>query len=427
MESRNASEYITTVGDVRVYVGSADLEATAASDEQLRDSITSFTSGLDLDESSPALAEEFGASASPEPSPHGATTKAEPPKPITLHTAAGDVVRNLWYRRPHSNETQHVVDADTWKYGLDVYLPSGPTASEPKPLVIHIHGGGWVRGDRSHVFYGAPGLSSAYAKMGFVAVAPSYRLGEFPHFLTDAASAIAWCIEHLQATLRSVGSPIDSTLCDPLRNGIILSGHSAGAHIVSTLTTSLQSLSCLDLDAGAKHLRQLLPRVLRGVVLVSGIYTLKNPFSSHPKNWRKCVFESMYMRKAFLPFGADLDALSPAFQLASLLDEGSELRKEIAGATGAVPAEAPNDGSAPTSCPLILAVPVVILSASMDLGLEFDSARFEQILGAAASALNLPKRVNRVVVPSTNHASICQKPKAHTALASAVSWLLAAE
>jgi acetyl esterase/lipase len=73
---------------------------------------------------------------------------------------------------------------------LDVYMPENAEQRENKgeevlPVVIHIHGGGWVRGDRKDVFRGAPSFGIAYAQMGCVAVCVSYRLSDAPHTLDD--------------------------------------------------------------------------------------------------------------------------------------------------------------------------------------------------------------------------------------------------
>ena len=45
------------------------------------------------------------------------------------------------------------------KHKLDIYLPLGAGESlHNLPLVIHFHGGGWVRGDRKDEFRGAPAV-----------------------------------------------------------------------------------------------------------------------------------------------------------------------------------------------------------------------------------------------------------------------------
>lgn len=49
-----------------------------------------------------------------------------------------------------------------------------------------------MRGDRSNEFRGAPAVCRALAARGFVAIAPSYRLGSCPEYIEDARDAVLW-------------------------------------------------------------------------------------------------------------------------------------------------------------------------------------------------------------------------------------------
>jgi carboxylesterase type B len=112
------------------------------------------------------------------------------------------------------------------------------------PVVIHVHGGGWKRGDRSIAFYGAPYMGAGYARNGFISVTVSYRLATKtqqhpaqievlssvspypPHFsYKDVARAIQWVFEHCH----QFGGD---------KTKIFISGHSAGAHLASLVTVS---------------------------------------------------------------------------------------------------------------------------------------------------------------------------------------------
>ena len=66
---------------------------------------------------------------------------------------------------------------------LDVYLPKKESA--PFPVIINIHGGGWVYGTKETYQYYGMGL----AKRGFAFINPNYRLApehaEFPDELDD--------------------------------------------------------------------------------------------------------------------------------------------------------------------------------------------------------------------------------------------------
>ena len=75
---------------------------------------------------------------------------------------------------------------------LHVWGPSQSSDnSEPRPVLVFVHGGGWRSGDP--VTYGYFGR--AFVPEGFVVVLAGYRLGEdgiYPGMLEDTASAIAW-------------------------------------------------------------------------------------------------------------------------------------------------------------------------------------------------------------------------------------------
>lgn len=112
--------------------------------------------------------------------------------------------------------------ADPALTSLDVLVEN----DEPgQPIVIFVHGGGWVIGDKaSHS--ANPAFAEFFADRGEILVSINYRLVGDPVGTTfaeqgaDIASAIAWVVEHAEE------------FCgDPSR--IHLMGHSAGAHLVA--------------------------------------------------------------------------------------------------------------------------------------------------------------------------------------------------
>jgi acetyl esterase/lipase len=110
---------------------------------------------------------------------------------------------------------------------LDLYLP--PAGPDPAPLVVFMHGGGWLRGDRAMVGPGfaawRPGPLARLAADGFAVASVDYRLsGEarFPAQLEDVSAAVDW----LTGQAGRYGFDADR---------IVLWGESAGAHLAALL------------------------------------------------------------------------------------------------------------------------------------------------------------------------------------------------
>lgn len=103
---------------------------------------------------------------------------------------------------------------------LDVYRPDAP--GEKRPVLLFVHGGGFVRGDKHGAFY-PDNIPLWAAKEGMVGVSINYRLAPdhpWPAGAEDLGASIAW----VKANIQRYGG-------DPGR--IILLGHSAGANHVA--------------------------------------------------------------------------------------------------------------------------------------------------------------------------------------------------
>lgn len=124
---------------------------------------------------------------------------------------------------------------------LDVYAAEGISGA---PVLVFVHGGGFVAGDRSDgTFYDNVGHWAV--REGFVAVVITYRLAPMAHWpagAEDVAAALAWARDHVA---EHGGDP----------GRIVVVGHSAGGAHVS--------------GAVAGHAGDLVD--LAGVVLVSAI------------------------------------------------------------------------------------------------------------------------------------------------------------
>jgi triacylglycerol lipase len=103
---------------------------------------------------------------------------------------------------------------------LDLYVPEGKGAK--RPVLLFVHGGGFVGGDKHGPFY-PDNITAWAAKQGMVGVNIDYRLAPkapWPAAAEDLAAALRW----VRANIAQHGG-------DPDR--IILWGHSAGANHVA--------------------------------------------------------------------------------------------------------------------------------------------------------------------------------------------------
>ena len=155
---------------------------------------------------------------------------------------------------------------------LDVYQPdrSGGLFAKKKPVVIYIHGGGWVVGDRKRVYNMPDWLTSK----GYIFVALDYR--KIPNTtidgqVRDVTAAVAWA----RRNIRKYGG-------DP--NRMVLMGHSAGAHLSALVAA----------QGKANGLRGIIPNDVQAYDLLA--YVTKRgsigsmfgkAFTNEPKNWIK--------------------------------------------------------------------------------------------------------------------------------------------
>ena len=106
----------------------------------------------------------------------------------------------------------------------DVYLPS--TGDGPFPVIVFVHGGGYVTGDKSALI---PGLVSAANRRGFAVVSAGYRLlteADFPAQIHDVKAAVRW--------VRASASGMYALDAE----SIAIWGASAGGHLAALVGTS---------------------------------------------------------------------------------------------------------------------------------------------------------------------------------------------
>ncbi len=152
------------------------------------------------------------------------------------------------------------------------------------PVVIYVHGGGWVKGSRKKVYRHPEWLTSR----GYILVAIDYRKVPRTNIdgqVTDVARAVAWAKRNIK---RYGGDP----------DRIVIMGHSAGAHLVA--------LAAAQGKVG--NIRGVIPNDVQAYDLVA--YATKRgsigtmfgrAFSDNPKNWVRWSPITYARRAAGLP------------------------------------------------------------------------------------------------------------------------------
>jgi acetyl esterase/lipase len=104
---------------------------------------------------------------------------------------------------------------------MDVFLPAG-RSTEKTPLLVYIHGGAWIDGDKSEFLQFKPLVEQAFPDYAFISI--NYRLfdfttkqNKFPTQEEDVAAALAF---------------IETKLSEwKISSKLVLSGASAGGHL----------------------------------------------------------------------------------------------------------------------------------------------------------------------------------------------------
>lgn len=139
---------------------------------------------------------------------------------------------------------------------FDLYLPA--KSKLKPPLLIFIHGGAWVSGDKSQISF----IGQTLVKEGIAVALINYRLsnsGVNPHpaHTQDAGAAVRWLL-----------SQSEKYGFDPKR--VFVGGHSAGAHISALL----------DLDSEFLKSDQ---KKIKGFIGIDGIYDIPKIVQDFPQ------------------------------------------------------------------------------------------------------------------------------------------------
>ncbi len=144
--------------------------------------------------------------------------------------ASGDAAKHA-VQTPPENVVEFTylpyVEDDNIYHRLDVYYPNGTKPGDELPVIIDIHGGGWMYGDKNLNEY----YCLALASRGYVVFNISYRLVPdvtVNEQLQDCALALQWISQHFE-----------DYPCNP--NNIMLTGDSAGGMLAVYSAVLLQS------------------------------------------------------------------------------------------------------------------------------------------------------------------------------------------
>jgi acetyl esterase/lipase len=116
---------------------------------------------------------------------------------------------------------------------LDLWVPEG---TRPAPLVLFVHGGGWKRGSKDNAMGRA--MPAHMMAQGYAFASIDYRLVP-KNTVEEQASDVAAALAFLLKRADSLG--ID-------RSRVVLTGHSAGAHLVALVGTDERYLKAVGLS-----------------------------------------------------------------------------------------------------------------------------------------------------------------------------------
>jgi acetyl esterase/lipase len=139
---------------------------------------------------------------------------------------------------PATPPTQTLAYGPDSLQALDLWVPQGATKA---PLVLFVHGGGWKRGSKNNAMGRA--LPAHMLAQGYAFASIDYRLVP-RNTVEEQASDVAAALAHVLKRADALG--ID-------RSRVVLTGHSAGAHLVALVGTDERylkkaGLSFADID-----------------------------------------------------------------------------------------------------------------------------------------------------------------------------------
>ncbi|CAG8522834.1 8279_t:CDS:2 [Ambispora leptoticha] len=166
------------------------------------------------------------------------------------------VDRDVVYATPQ--EIKELGVDQTKFFKLDIYKEKTTKNIDKRPVLIFIHGGSWIQGDK-RVPYPQPSFMASH---GWIVLSINYRLFNYPNQLIDCKRAIRWTKENVS----HYGGDKDF---------IYISGDSAGAHLatMAALTPNNPKYQPGFENASTS---------VRACVSINGIYDLTNMHDYFP-------------------------------------------------------------------------------------------------------------------------------------------------
>ena len=174
---------------------------------------------------------------------------------------------------------------------LDVYVPRNAGSNGRAPVLMQIHGGGWIISQKRHQ---ALPLMLHMARHGWVCVAPNYRLSPkatFPDHLLDLKQALRWIREHIA---EYGGDP----------DFVVATGGSAGGHLSSLLALTANDPEYQpgfeDVDTS-----------VRACVPFYGVYDFTNHYNKQIHDGLQVLLEKTVMKRPLATHREEFEKASP--------------------------------------------------------------------------------------------------------------------
>jgi acetyl esterase/lipase len=134
---------------------------------------------------------------------------------------------------PATPPTQTLAYGPDSLQALDLWVPAG---AKNVPLVLYVHGGGWKRGSKNNAT--ARAMPAHMMAQGYAFASIDYRLVP-RNTVEEQAGDVAAALAHVLKRAEALG--ID-------RRRVVLTGHSAGAHLVALVGTDERYLKSAGLS-----------------------------------------------------------------------------------------------------------------------------------------------------------------------------------